>query len=515
MRWIQAAAVLLALLTVGLLRGDAQQTAPSAEFDVAEKDIVDLQMALRDGRVTSRRLVELYAARIQAYDRNGPGINAFITLNPAALDQAAALDRERQAGASRGPLHGIPLVIKDNFTTADMPTTGGTLALEGFVAARDAFQVQKLRAQGVVILGKTNLHELAAGITTVSSAGGQTRNPYDLSRNPGGSSGGTAAAVAASFAPAGLGTDTCGSVRIPASHNNLWGLRPTLGLSSRDGIIPLSHSQDVAGPLTKSVTDLALLLDATVGVDAADPATEASRNHVPATYLGYMGDSSLVNVRIGVVTSLFGESREDEEVRHVVSGAIDTLEGMGAGMLDVDIGGLGALDGLDGLLRDTSTIDHEFKFDLIDFLARYKAPVGSLDQILRWGLYRTELDGTFRRRNAVAARDSEAYRTVLARRAAATEAVLDMMRMRGLTLLAYPTIRRKAAKIGEPQEGNNCQLSATTGLPALSMPAGFTEDGLPVGLELLGPAFSEGTLLRVAYAYERLTRPRRPPATTP
>jgi Asp-tRNA(Asn)/Glu-tRNA(Gln) amidotransferase A subunit family amidase len=279
-----------------------------------------------------------------------------------------------------------------------------------------------------------------------------------------------------------------------------------MGLSSREGIIPLSHSQDVAGPIARSVTDLALLLDATVGEDPADPVTAASRDHVPTTYLGFMGDSSLVNVEIGVVTSLMGDAREDEEVRHVVSEAIDVLGSMGAGTSDVDV------PGLTDLLRDTSTIDHEFKFDLMDFLEAHRAPVRSLDEILRWGLYRTELDATFRRRNATERRDSEAYRTTLARRGAATAAVAAAMRTRGLTLLAYPTIRRKAAKIGDVQEGSNCQLSATTGLPALSMPAGFTDDGLPVGLELLGPAFSEGTLLRVAYAYERLMRPRRAPA---
>ena len=502
-------AALLALgLTLSADRGQAQSPA-SLPFTVVEQDLIDLQAALRDGRATSARLVDLYLERIAKYDKTGPAINAFITLNPAARAQAEALDRERQAGRVRGPLHGIPLVIKDNFITSDMPTTGGTLALEGFHPDGDAYQVKRLRDQGAIILGKTNLTELAVGIMTMSSAGGQTRNPYDLSRNPGGSSGGTAAAVAASFGAAGLGTDTCGSISIPAAHNSLWGLRPTVGLSSRDGVIPLSHSQDVAGPIARSVADLALLLDATVGVDPADPVTEASRNHVPATYMAFMGDSSLVNVQIGVVASLMGAAPEDEEVRHIVSSAVDTLAGMGAGTVDVDIGGL------DELLRDTSSIDGEFKFDLSDFLVRHHAPVSSLDEILRWGLYRTELDATLRRRNAVETRNSDAYQRVIARREAATATVAGVMRSRGLTLLAYPTIRRKAAPIGETQEGSNCQLSATTGWPALSMPAGFTDDGLPVGVLLLGPPFSEGTLLRVAYAYERLMRPRRAPASTP
>jgi len=501
------AAAFIALGTLFVLARPTTIVAQSSAvpFDIIEQDISDLRYALRDGRVTSRQLVQLYRARIDQHDQRGAELRTFITLNPSALDEAATLDRERQDGHVRGPLHGIPLVIKDNFLTADLPTTGGTLALEGFRPGRDAYQVKKLREQGAIVLGKTNLHELAAGITSVSSAGGQTRNPYDVTRNPGGSSGGTAAAVAASFGPAGLGTDTCGSIRIPAAHNNLWGLRPTLGLSSRDGVIPLSHSQDVAGPIGRSVLDLALLLDATVGVDPADPVTEAARGQIPATYLGFMGDSSLVNVQIGVLQPLLGETRDDEEVRHVISGALDALGSLGAGVVDVDVPGLAEM------LRDTSTIAHEFKFDLMDFLARHKASVGSLDEILRWGLYRTELDDTLRRWNIAESRESDAYRTTRERRAAATTTILGMMRARGLTLLAYPTIRRKAARIGEPQPGSNCQLSATTGFPAISMPAGFTDDGLPVGLELLGPAFSEGTLLRVAYAYERLQKPRRAP----
>src|SRR6185503_7282095 len=189
---------------------------------------------------------------------------------PHALDDADALDRERRARGSRGPLHGIPIVVKDNYATIDMPTTGGSKALAGFETHRDAFMVKKLRDAGAVIIGKTNLHELAYGITSISSMGGQTRNPYDPSRNPGGSSGGTGAAVAANFAAAGMGSDTCGSIRIPAANNSLFGLRGTMGLSSRDGIIPLSHSQDIGGPLARSVTDLAILLDATVGADDGD-----------------------------------------------------------------------------------------------------------------------------------------------------------------------------------------------------------------------------------------------------
>lgn len=510
MSWVRGAAVAIALSAAFFLVGGATPTAgqrsPSPAFTVVEQDIADLQRALRDGVVTSRQLVELYLARIDALDKQGPAINAFIAVNRAVLAEADRLDQERRQGKVRGPLHGIPLAIKDNFLTTDLPTTAGTLALEGFNPGVDAFQVARLRAQGAIVLGKTNLHELAAGITSISSAGGQTKNPYDLSRNPGGSSGGTAAAVAASLAPAGLGTDTCGSIRIPAAHNNLWGLRPTFGLSSRAGIVPLSHSQDVAGPIARSAADLAVLLNATVGYDAADPVTEDARERIPQSYLEFMGDSSLIDISIGVVPSLMGDAPEDAEVRTVVAGALDTLSGMGAGVETLDI------PGLEALLRDTSTIAHEFAFDLRDFLTAHRAPVKSLDEILRSGLYRSELQDILRRRNETRDRETEAYKTTRDKREVATKTVLDTMSAFGATVLAYPTIRRKAATIGQPQDGNNCQLSATTGLPAISMPAGFTADGLPVGLELLGPPFSEGTLLRIAYAYEREVRPRKAPS---
>src|SRR5204863_86554 len=225
------------------------QPGPAPSFDVVEKTIPELQEAMRAGTVTSAQLVDSYLARIEAYDRKGPRINAIIAINPKAREEAAALDREHAARGPRGPLHGIPLVIKDNIDLAGLPTTAGSLAFAALLPAGDAFQVKKLREAGAVILAKSNLQELASGYVTVSSLGGQTKNPYDLTRNPGGSSGGTGAAVAANLAAAGLGTDTCGSIRTPASHNALVGLRTTMGLASRGGVFPMSHSQDIAGPL--------------------------------------------------------------------------------------------------------------------------------------------------------------------------------------------------------------------------------------------------------------------------
>jgi Asp-tRNA(Asn)/Glu-tRNA(Gln) amidotransferase A subunit family amidase len=508
-----AATAFVILVVVGAEPAGREQAPPAATtagFDVTEKSIAELQAAMTRGAVTSRQLVEAYLARIEAYDQAGPALNAFISLNPRTLETADALDRERRERGPRGPLHGIPIVVKDNYDTADMPTTGSSIALATHQPARDAFQVQRLREAGAIVIGKTNLHELAAGILTVSSLGGQTRNPYDPTRNPGGSSGGTGAAVAGSFAAAGMGTDTCGSIRIPAAHNNLVGLRPTMGLSSRAGVIPLALTQDVAGPLGRSVADVAAMLDATVGYDPRDPATEAGRGHVPASYVAALDGATLRGVRIGVLRALFGTAEADAEFAGLVRGALDRMRAAGAEVVEVEI------PDLSDLQRGTSVIDYEFKFDLAEYLAAAPAPpVRSLGEILDRGLHHAALTSTFRRRNAVESRESEAYRTALAKRESLRKAVLAAMETHGVTALAYPTMRRRAARIGESQSGSTCQLSAATALPALAVPAAFTDDGLPVGLELLGRPFADVDLLRIAAAFERLSPVRRPPPTTP
>lgn len=511
-------AALVALVALGALSLSATQSQsarqaapePLRDFDVLEKTIPDLQQHMQTGTISSRELVALYLARVRAYDQDGPRINAMITLNPRALEAAAALDEERRSRGPRGPLHGIPIVIKDNFETADMPTTSGSLALAGFETHRDAFQVRKLREAGVVIIGKTNLHEFAAGITTVSSLGGQTRNPYDVTRNPGGSSGGTGAAVTANFAAAGMAADTCGSIRIPAASNNLFGLRGTPGLSSRDGIIPLSHTQDIAGPLARTVTDLAIMLDATVGPDPNDSTTSAGEGHIPRSYRDTLARDGLEGARIGILTALFGTAPEDAEVAAIVRLAIESMHQHGAETLEV------VVPDLEELLQGSSVIDAEFKFDLMDYLARYpNAPVRSLAEILASGRYHPSLEGGLRRRNAIAARETDAYRRARAKRSAVHQAVVATMGKYRLDALAYPVLRRKPALIGQPQAGSNCQLSPSSGLPALSMPAGFTSDGLPIGVELLGEPLAEPGLLKLAYAYEQAVHPRRPPPGTP
>ena len=483
---------------------------PVVLFDVHEKSIVELQEAQTAGRVTAVGLVRAYLARIEAYDQAGPALNAIVTLNPRALDDAEALDRERATQGPRGPLHGIPVLVKDNYDTVGMLTSGGTLGLATLQPTADAFQVQRLRAAGAVILGKTTMHELAAGITTISSYTGQTRNPYDLMRVPGGSSGGTGAAVAASFAAAGMGSDTCGSIRIPAANQNLVGLRATRGLSSRTGVMPLSDTQDVAGPLARTVTDLAIVLDATVGPDPADAITRDAAAHVPRSYRDGFATASLKGARIGVLRALMSTGPEDDEVASLVTKALDQMKAQGAEVVDA------VVPGLDDLLRDGSVIADEFKFDLAAYLAKQpNAPVTSLGEILERGLHHDQLEATFRLRNSPAVRESEHYRQALVKRRALAGAVAATMEGQKLDVLVYPTLRRKPTLIGEPQIGTTCQLSASTGLPAISVPAGFTVDGLPVGLEMLGAAFAEPRLLDLAYAWERAASPRRAPFSTP
>lgn len=487
------------------------QPAPVIEFfEVHEQSIVDLQAAQTAGRVTSKGLVDSYLARIQAYDQAGPRLNAIVMLNPRAREEAEALDRERAEKGPRGPLHGIPVLIKDNYDTADMPTSGGALALATLQPSADAFQVRKLRQAGAVILGKTTMHELASGITNISSLTNQTRNPYDLYRTPGGSSGGTGAAIGASFAAAGMGSDTCGSIRIPAANQNLVGLRGTHGLSSRTGVMPLSSTQDIAGPLARTVTDLAIMLDATVGPDPADPITKENAGHIPKSYRDALAADGLKGARIGVLRSLWGTAPEDEEVAVVLRRALDAMKAQGAEVVDI------AVPGLDDLLRDSSVIADEFKFDLMAYLAKQpNAPVKSLGDVIERGLHHEGLDANFRLRNTPEKRDSEHYRQAMVKRRASRAAVLATLEEHRIDVLAYPTLRRKPAAIGDPQIGTNCQLSATTGLPAISIPAGFTTDGLPLGLELLGGAWTEPVLLKYAYAWEQSAKPRRAPFSTP
>jgi amidase len=498
-----AAPVLACLLLAALLPAPA-----SAQAEVTEASVTQLQEWMASGRTTSAQITAAYLARIQAYDQAGPRLNAIIRLNPNALAEAEALDRERALKGPRGPLHGVPVILKDNYDLAGMPTTAGSLGLAGMMPPDDAAQVRKLREAGVVFIGKANMHELASGITTIASLGGQTLNPYDLTRNPGGSSGGTGAAIAASFAALGWGTDTCGSIRIPASHNNLVGLRPTKGLSSIDGIFPLAHSQDVGGPLARSVRDLAIGLEATVGPDPADPATAAWKGRAPISFVGALNPQALKGARVGILRGLFGGPGETDGAP-LVRAALTKMVELGADTVTV------VIPDLDTLVARSGRIAHEMRPDIIAYLAGVPdAPADSMGLLLAEGVVHEVIIGRMRTRNATPFDSAKYAATVEAgnRLRAVTIAAMDSARV---DALVYPTMNVQPSINPDAQRGSTCGLSAQSGLPAISVPAGFTPTGLPMGMEILGRAFDDARLVGLAYAYEQAAGNRRPPPSTP
>ena len=508
---VLGAAVLLLGIETGS-KGKAEMQ--TRAFELIEATIPQLQAALQAGTVTSHDLVSMYLARIDAYDQKGPALNAISVTSRNALAEADARDAERRAGAPHGLLYGIPVIVKDNYDTADMQTAAGSRAMAGWVPPDDAFLVKKLREAGAIIIAKSNMHEFAYGITTLGSLFGQTRNPYALDRNPGGSSGGTGAAIAANFAAVGMGSDTCGSIRIPASHNSLVGIRGTQGLASRSGIIPLSSTQDIGGPIARTVSDLAIVLDATVGYDPGDAQTAASVGNIPKSYTDSLQLTGSRGARIGLLTALLGTDPADTEVAAVVRAAVEEMKGQGAEAVEVEIPGLSDLltDRANGFL----ILRQDFKFDLNAYLAAHpSAPVRTLEEVLASGKFHPAVETNLRNSQAVETRDTAEYLAHIVKRNILRGAILKSMADNRVDALAYPTIRRKANLIGEPQMGSNCQLSANSGLPAITVPGGFTADGLPVGVELLGRAWSEPQLVKFAYAYEQATHHRHPPVNTP
>jgi amidase len=478
-----------------------------AQFDSNEASIAEMQDALANGQTTSVELVRQYLARIEAYDKQGPALNSIVRVNPQALSVAEALDRERANGGPRSALHGIPILVKDNYNTTMMPTTGGSVALADFVPNANATQIQKLIDAGAIILAKTNLHEYAYGITTVGSLFGQTKNPYDIRRVPGGSSGGTGAAVAANFGAIGLGSDTCGSIRIPASFNNLIGLRPSKGLSSIYGVMPLSHTQDVAGPLARSAEDLATLLDVVIGYDNRDSATELVRDRPLPQFRATLGSASLADLRMGKLSSYMEDSAG--AIQQNLEAALDWYAQQGAEVVEVEIADLAAMISASGL------ITQEFQVDLNAYLNEFGAEsFNSLAQILEAGLYHEAVAGPLLR-SAGVERDDQAYQERVLARETLRSAVLQYMAEHRLDAIVYPTISQLPVQIGDAQTGSNCSLSANSGLPALSMPVGFSSSGLPVGMELLGGELADAQLLAIAYAYEQANLPRKPPPVTP
>jgi amidase len=498
------------------------QTAPAAgstprPFSLVEASLGDLRAALSAGRISSSELVAMYQARIAAYDAAGPKLNAVSVTNPRAAAEASALDAERAAGQLRGPLHGIPVMVKDNFETAELQTAAGSRALAGFAPGRDAFLVTQLRKAGAIVLAKGNMDEFGLGISGQGSLFGQVRNPYALDRLPGGSSAGPAVAVAANLVAAALGSDTCGSIRMPAAHNALVGLRGTQGLLSRTGLVPLGHTQDMAAPIARSVSDVALLLDALVGYDPADPQTAEAVTRTPASYVAGLRADGLRGARIGLVTELLGGDPENAEAAAILRKAAEDMRAQGAEVVEISVPGLEQLihgDRFKGFVVPS----YEVKFDLLAYFASLprKPPVSTLEEIVAAG---PPALATFWLKNAiaVASLDAKEYTDALLRRSALRSALLTAMAGQQLDVLAYPTYRVKPGLLSgkEKAQSNNCAVGSNSGLPSISVPAGWTDDELPIGMELLGRAWSEELLLRLAFSYEQATHHRRSPKTAP
>ncbi|ANY66991.1 amidase [Paenibacillus sp. BIHB 4019] len=485
----------------------------SMPFLLPEATIASIQQAVGQGKLTYKELVQQYLDRIEKYDDQGIKLNAILTINPKALEIAEELDKERAASGIRGPLHGIPVIVKDNYDTNDMPTTAGCLCLKDSIPSEDAEQVAKLKAAGAIILAKANLHEFAFGITTSSSLGGQTLNPYALDHYPGGSSGGTGAAIAANFGVIGMGTDTGGSIRIPSTYNSLVGIRPTIGLSSRDGIIPLALSQDVGGPMTRTVTDAAIVLDATVGYDPDDVATAASISHIPSSYTSYLDAKGLKGARIGVATELFGTTEAEQPTTEVVQAAVKDLAKLGAVTVDITI------PNLKEIMAYPSLSGYEFKFQLNEYLAELgsKAPYHSLTEIIASGQFDKSMEASLKTRDARQSLNTEDYKDIVLFRTKTTkDALLKVMADNRLDAIVYPSTTQTAALIGEAQNaGGNNRLSPFSGFPAITVPAGYTAEGLGASIEFLGRDYSEPTLIKLAYSYEQGTKHRVAPVLAP
>lgn len=520
----------LALLTVlvpsvvGTRIGIAQ--APRT-VDLDAATIADLNVAFAAGTLTSERLTQMSLARIDAFDRQGPKLRAVLARNLKALETARALDAERRATGPRSPLHGVPVILKDNYDTADMPTTAGSVLLEGSIPPDDAFLVRRLREAGAVIVGKANMSEFASG-PALSSLGGQMRNPHDVTRTPAGSSGGTAIAVAAAYVVVGLGTDTGGSIRNPSTANGIVGLKPTHGLLSRDGIIPLALTFDTPGPMGRSVTDVATTLGVLTGVDAADDATEKSRGHVEKDYTTFLKTDALKGARIGVVRNFSGA---DAEVDWTFDAAVRSMARAGATTIDVRLPKW--LVDVKGEFYDAirypefaaqigpylKTLAPNFPKDIEQLVERAMnlfvvRTDGSGPNPGRWSMMRREMtSGSLTDVRYTSVRDNG-----LALVRALIEGVMSSQR---LDAIVYPTSAQRPARIGDPASppggsaDSPVNLANLTGFPDLIVPAGFTSDDLPVGLSFLGPAFSEGRLLALGFSFEQATHARRLPAHTP
>ena len=520
---MRRALVPIVFITIfGVLSLRGQQGSPAA-FPLDEVTIQQLQDAMAAGRYTARRLVELYTERINAIDRSGPALRSVIELNPDALSIADTLDAERKNGRVRGPLHGVPILIKDNIDTGDrMMTTAGSLALQGSPAPRDAFIVARLRAAGAVILGKTNLSEWANFRSSKSTSGwsgrgGQVSNPYALDRNPCGSSSGTGAAIAANLAAIGVGTETDGSIVCPSGANALVGIKPTVGLVSRTGIIPISHSQDTAGPMTRTVTDAALLLGAIAGVDPHDQATTGWRGTAQTDYRSALKADGLKGARIGVARKrYFGYSTVTDKL---IDAAVADMKAQGAVIIDpADIPTAARLDDC-----EFEILLYEFKADLNKYLASRASAIAvhSLKELIAFNEREREREMPFFGQEILIQAEkkspltSPAYRKALTScRARARTLGIDAVMTKGrLDALVAPTGSPAWTTDfvnGDHFLGASSTPAAVAGYPSITVPAGFAF-GLPVGLSFIGRQWSEAKLISLAYSYEQATKHRKPP----
>jgi amidase len=495
---------------------------PPAPFELDEITVADLQAGMKSGKYTSRAIVEKYLARIDAVDKHGPALNSVLEVNPDALSIADDLDRERQAKGARGPLHGIPVLIKDNIATHDrMQTTAGSLALVGSVPPKDSFVAQRLREAGAVILGKTNLSEWANIRSSHSSSGwsgrgGQTHNPYALDRNPCGSSSGSGAAVSGNLCALAIGTETDGSIVCPSNANGIVGIKPTVGLVSRFGIIPISHSQDTAGPMARGVADAAALLTAIAGYDPEDQATAAIKGKQIEDYTRALDANGLQGARIGVVRKLFGFN---DKVDTLMKDALEAMKNAGATLVDpVEVESLGKFDD-----AEFEVLLYELKADLNKYLEWLgpSAPVKSLKDVIDFNVKHAAEElpyfgqDVFIKAEAKGPLTDKAYMDARAKcvklaRAEGIDAVMDKHKLDALVAPTGGPAWLTDLVDGDHDSGGSSTLAAVAGYPDIAVPAGFIF-GLPVCISVFGRAWSEGKLIRIAYAFEQATQHRKAP----
>jgi amidase len=482
-----------------------------------EATIADIHAAIRNGDITCRQLVQMYLDRIQAYDKRPPALNAIVIVNPNALTDADELDARFVRSGLVGPLHCVPMIVKDNYDTAGLPTTAGSLSLKGSMPPRDAFQVRKVREAGAIVLAKSNMAEFARSpFETVNSLiPGHTRNPYAPDRVPAGSSGGTAAAVAANFGAVGLGTDTGNSIRGPSSHTSLVGIRSTMGLTSRAGIVPLFLDRDIGGPMARTVADAVAVFDVIAGTDPDDPATAAALGRRPASYLNALDKDGLKGARIGVLRQFVADPDADPEVIKLFEQALIDMKHQGADIVE----GVNIPE-IDQIPLSRLGCDR-FREDINAYLATLwpLAPMKSLDEIIASQKFHPSIFKNLLDSQAEPPLDrNPKCEDAVRNRVRLAQGVIDVMDGARVDALVYPTWNNPPRLIGDlnsPHGNNSNRLSPPTGFPALTVPMGFARGTLPAGLQVFGRPWSEPSLFKIAYGYEQATRHRRAPASTP